>query len=57
VVELEDGSMSSVTLASIYNEESGSAVVFSLQSADPSLDEPVISVLDATLTFFAPRLE
>jgi hypothetical protein len=57
VVELEDGSVSNVTLASVFNEESGSAVVFSLQSADATLDEPVISVLDGTLTFFAPRLE
>ncbi len=57
VVELEDGGTSNVTVASVFNEASGSAVVFTLQSADPSLDEAVIGVLDGTLTFFAPRLE
>ncbi len=53
---LEDGSTSYSTLYSVFNEESGAAVVFTLQSSveDATLDEQVISILDGTLTLFAP---
>lgn len=44
-----------LTVFSVLNEESGSAVVFTLQSfADEEADAGIIAMLDATLTMFAP---
>lgn len=44
-----------LTIFSVFNQESGSAVVFTLQSyADEQDDADIIAMLDATLTLFAP---
>lgn len=53
-VETDEGT-AYVTAFSVFSEESGSAVVFSLQStADEQVDADLIGLLDATLTLFAP---
>ncbi len=50
-----DAGTAYVTVFSVYNEESASAVVLSLQSyADEQADTEIIAMLDATLTLFAP---
>ena len=44
-----------ITLASVFNDASGSAVVITLEStADEQLDAEVINILDATFTLFTP---
>jgi hypothetical protein len=54
VIEDDAGTVYS-TVFSVFNEESSSAVVFTLQSsADEQLDAEIIGMLDATLILFKP---
>jgi hypothetical protein len=55
VIEDETGPFY-MTVASVFNEESGSAVVITLQSLidDEEGDAEIIEMIDATLTLFAP---
>jgi hypothetical protein len=55
LIETDEGT-AYVTVFSVFNQESGSAVVLTLQSsADEPSDAEIIGMLDATLTLFAPH--
>jgi hypothetical protein len=55
LIETDEGT-ANVTVFSVFNQESGSAVVLTLQSsADEPSDAEIIGMLDATLTLFGPH--